>query len=197
MREFVLRLAEPQDARALLNIYAPYVRDTAVTFEYDVPTEEEFAERMMRILARYPYLEAWDGHRILGYAYAGPFHERAAYGWSVETTIYIHPDARRRGVGRALYAGLEQALAAQNLLNLNACIAWPPREDAFLTQDSVRFHEKMGYRMVGRFHSCGRKFGRWYDMVWMEKHLGPHLDRQPDVLPFSQVRPRCGFLAER
>lgn len=181
MSECVIRTARPEDAEALLEIYAPYVLQTAVTFEYDVPSREEFTGRMEHILARYPYLAAWDGRRVLGYAYAGAFHPRAAYGWSVETTVYVRRDERRLGVGRALYTVLEQALAAQHVLNLNACIAFPPEEDAFLTLDSVRFHEKMGYRMAGHFHACGRKFDRWYDMVWMEKIIGEHRPDQPPV----------------
>ena len=193
MSECVIRTARPEDAEALLEIYAPYVLQTAVTFEYDVPSREEFTGRMEHILARYPYLAAWDGRRVLGDAYAGAFHPRAAYGWSVETTVYVRRDERRLGVGRALYTVLEQALAAQHVLNLNACIAFPPEEDAFLTMDSVRFHEKMGYRMAGHFHACGRKFDRWYDMVWMEKHLGPHTGHAADVVPFSQVRGQLGL----
>lgn len=188
-----IQLATPADAAALLAIYARYVEQTAVTFECAVPTLEDFTGRMERVLARFPYLKAVEDGRILGYAYAGPFHPREAYAWCVETTIYLDPAARRQGVGRQLYGVLEQALAAQNVLNLNACIAYPIREDEHLTLDSVRFHEKMGYRMAGHFHACGRKFGRWYDMVWMEKMLGPHGPEQPGVVPFAQVRARCGL----
>ena len=158
MSDLQLRLARVENAAELLEIYAPYVENTAVTFECEVPSLGEFTGRIQRILEKYPYLTAWDGKRILGYAYAGAFHERAAYGWSVETTIYLRPDMRRQGMGRRLYTALEQALAAQNILNLNACIAWPDGEDEFLTMDSVRFHEKMGYRLTGHFHKCGRKF---------------------------------------
>ena len=183
----VIQPASPADAAGLLAIYAPYVEHTAVTFEYEVPTLAEFTGRMERALETFPYLKAVENGRILGYAYAGPFHPRAAYAWAVETTVYLDPAARRRGVGRQLYTVLERALAAQNVLNLNACIAYPAREDEYLTLDSVLFHQKMGYPMAGRFHECGRKFGRWYDMVWMEKMLGPHKPDQPDVVPFPQV----------
>lgn len=183
----VIQPASPADAAELLAIYAPYVEHTAVTFEYEVPTLAEFTGRMERVLETFPYLKAVENGRILGYAYAGPFHPRAAYAWAVETTVYLDPAARHQGVGRQLYTVLERALAAQNVLNLNACIAYPAREDEYLTLDSVLFHQKMGYQMVGRFHECGRKFGRWYDMVWMEKMLGPHKPDQPDVVPFPQV----------
>jgi len=185
--QIVIRAATPADAAELLAVYAPYVEQTAITFEYDVPSEQEFADRIRRTLERYPYLVAECGGRILGYAYAGPFKERAAYDWAVETTIYVRLDCRRSGVGRLLYDALERALAAQHILNLNACIAWPEQEDEYLTMDSVSFHERLGYRLVGRFRKCGYKFGRWYDMVWMEKLIGEHQAEMPPVIPFPEL----------
>lgn len=189
-----IRAACPEDAAGLLEIYAPYVTETAITFEYDIPTTEEFAGRIAQTLTRYPYLVAEDdqGH-ALGYAYAGVFHARPAYDWAVETSIYVRQEGRRQGVGRALYDALEQALAAQGILNLNACIAYPPGPDPHLTRDSVDFHQRLGYRMVGRFYSCGYKFHQWYDMVWMEKLIGPHQADQAPVLPFPQVRAALGY----
>ena len=168
-----IRAAVPGDGEALLRIYAPYVEKTAVTFEYDVPTVREFVGRVEKTLKRYPYLVAEEDGEVLGYAYAGPFHERPAYDWAVETTVYVAEKAKRRGLGRRLYGALEQALVAQNILNLNACIAYPAGEDPYLTRDSAEFHRRLGYRLVGRFSQCGYKFDRWYDMVWMEKHIGP------------------------
>ena len=168
------RTAAPADAKALLAIYTPYVEQTAITFEYDVPTLEEFTSRIQNTLRKFPYIIAEENNQILGYAYASPFKERAAYGWSVETSIYVKQDERQKGIGRILYDRLEEILKKQGILNVNACIGYPQIEDEYLTQDSVRFHEKLGYSMVGTFHKCGYKFGRWYDMVWMEKHLSPH-----------------------
>ena len=164
------------------------MRGTAVTFEYEVPTPEEFAGRIRRTLERYPYLTAQSGGEVLGYACAGPFKERAAYGWSVETTIYLRQDQRGRGLGRALYQALERCLAAQHIQNLNACIADPAQEgDPYLTGASAAFHAGLGYQLAGRFHKCGYKFGRWYDMIWMEKILGVHPERPPEVIPFSEL----------
>lgn len=182
-----IRAASVEDAAALLNIYAPYVKKTAVTFEYEVPSVEEFAERIQRILKKYPYLVAETDRQIVGYAYAGPFHERAAYGWAVETTVYVDENSRGMGIGRKLYESLEGALAAQNILNLYACIAYPAEKDAYLNKDSVLFHQKLGYRLIGEFHECGYKFNRWYHMVWMEKQIGQHVKEQPPVKEFSQV----------
>ncbi len=183
-----LRIAVPEDAAALLEIYAPYVRNTAVTFEYDVPSEAEFSARIRSVLERYPYLVAQRGSALAGYAYAAPFKERAAYDWAVETTVYVAESAKGAGIGRRLYGALEQCLAAQGILNLNACIAYPPKEDAYLTQDSAAFHAHMGYTQAGMFRQCGYKFDRWYDMIWMEKHIGIHTTPAPAVLPFPEVR---------
>ena len=185
--DLIVRAAAPEDAAALLEIYAPYVEKTAITFEYAVPSPEEFAGRIARTLERYPYLAAEAEGRIMGYAYAGPFKERAAYDWAVETTVYVREEAKRQGVGRTLYAALERCLAAQGVLNLNACVACPEREDEYLTRDSVDFHRRMGYRLAGEFRQCGCKFGRWYNMVWMEKHIGLHPADPPPVKPFSEV----------
>lgn len=187
MEGITIRTAVLQDAEALLEIYAPYVENTAITFEYDVPTVEEFAGRMSNVLRRYPYLVGEVDGEPAGYAYAGPFKERAAYDWAVETTVYVKEDMKKHGIGRALYEALEKTLAAQGILNLNACIAFPEKEDEYLTTDSVKFHKKMGFSEVGRFHKCGCKFGRWYDMVWMEKHIGTHEENPAEVRFFAEV----------
>lgn len=187
MEGITIRTAVLQDAEALLEIYAPYVKNTAITFEYDVPTVEEFAGRMSNVLRRYPYLVAEVDGEPAGYAYAGPFKERAAYDWAVETTVYVKEDMKKHGIGRALYEALEKTLAAQGILNLNACIAFLEKEDEYLTTHSVKFHKKMGFSEVGRFHKCGCKFGRWYDMVWMEKHIGTHEENPAEVRSFAEV----------
>jgi len=187
-----IRIAKPEDAGALLGIYGPYVEQTAITFEYEVPSTEEFENRIRRVLKKYPYLVAERDGEILGYAYVSPFHERKAYDWAVETSIYVDRDRKRMGIGRKLYEALEQILAAQGILNLNACIAYPAREDEHLTKDSVNFHQYLGYRLVGEFHQCGYKFNRWYNMVWMEKSIGEHLEHQPEVKRFEEVKKWIG-----
>lgn len=184
-----IRIVTPDDAGQLLDIYTPYVLHTAITFEYQPPTIEEFAQRIQKTLTRFPYLAAVQDGEILGYVYASPFHDRPAYDWAVETSIYIRSDCKRMGIGRKLHQALEDVLREQGILNMNACIAYPQTEDEYLTRDSVHFHSRLGYRMVGQFFQCGYKFGRWYDMVWMEKHIAPHLENQPPVRTFDQVRP--------
>lgn len=188
MNHFILRTAKPTDAEQLLSIYAPYVEQTAVTFEYTVPTIEEFSERIRQTLHKYPYLVAEIDGKIVGYAYASAFHTRAAYGWCVETSIYVRMDARENGIGGALYQKLEEVLRRQGFLNLNACIAWNEQEDEYLTHASVSFHSRLGYRMVGSFTQCGYKFGRWYGMVWMEKLIGTHNAQTNAPKTFDDVR---------
>lgn len=184
-----IRIAAVEDGEELLELYRPYVENTAITFEYEVPSLEEFRGRMVRTMEKYPYLVAERQGKTAGYAYAGPFKERAAYGWSVETTVYVQEHQKKLGIGKKLYLALEKVLGEQNILNLNACIGCPREaEDPYLTMDSVRFHECLGYRMVGRFYQCGYKYNRWYDMVWMEKQIGPHLEYQPEVIPFPLVQ---------
>ena len=184
---YVLRLAREEDAEGLLQVYAPYVEDTAISFEYTVPSVEEFRSRIRRIRERYPYLVAEREGRILGYTYAAPFKERAAYGWACETTIYIARDAQGIGLGRHLYESLELALSSMGITNVNACIGVPEVEDEHLTNNSLLFHSHMGYQMVGRFHRCGYKFDTWYDMVWMEKIIAEHLVPAVPVRPFQGI----------
>lgn len=183
-----LRAAAPEDAAGLLKIYAPYVRDTAITFEYDVPSEEEFRRRIENTLKKYPYLVAEADGELAGYAYASAFKERAAYGWSAELSIYLAGARRGMGIGKILYDRLEEILVKQGVRNLYACIAYAQKEDEYLTNASARFHERLGYRMVGRFRSCGCKFGRWYDMVWMEKIPERHGDEPVrELIPFPDL----------
>lgn len=184
-----IRTATAADAQAMLDIYAWYVENTAITFETEVPTLEDFTGRIEHTLARYPWLavEEDDG-TIIGYAYASSFVGRAAYDWSVEMSIYLQHDTRRKGLGRELYGAMEDILRRMGIRNLNACIGTTDNEsDPHLTNGSVYFHEKLGYAMVGKFHKCGFKFDSWYDMVWMEKMIGPH-DGTPDpIVPFPAL----------
>jgi phosphinothricin acetyltransferase len=218
-------MAAPEDAQELLAIYDYYVKETAITFEYETPSVEEFRGRIEAVLERFPYIVAEEEYdrfmadscdkpyacdndsfadslvaevgggsddlrrdlgrgkhrRILGYAYASPFHARKAYQWCAEMSIYVRKDERGRGLGRLLYEDLERRLKEMGYLNLNACIGYPEAEDEHLTFASVRFHERMGYSMVGEFHKCGFKFGRWYNMVWMEKLIGEHTDNPGEI----------------
>ena len=177
-----IRNAKISDAKRLLEIYDYYVRNTAITFEYDTPSIDEFTARMVNIMKRYPYLVIENDGRIEGYAYAGVFKNRAAYDWSCETTIYVDREARKTGMGRMLYEALEEKLKDMGILNMYACIGYPDTEDEYLTKNSAEFHAHLGFSIVGEFHKCGYKFGRWYNMIWMEKMIGEHGKKEPMVL---------------
>ncbi len=171
----VIRKATKEDANSLLRIYSYYVENTAISFEYTTPSLNEFEERISNTLEKYPYIVLEDNGSIRGYAYAGIFKGRAAYDHCCEVTIYLNRDSKGNGYGRALYEELESALKEMGIINLYACIGDPEVEDRYLTKNSESFHQHMGYTKVGEFHKCGYKFGRWYNMIWMEKMIGEHI----------------------
>lgn len=188
MSEPTIRLATPDDAPALLAIYEPYVRQTAITCEYEVPSVEEFAGRIERTLKRYPYLVMELDGRPVGYAYVSPLNSREAYDWSVETSIYLARDVRHGGLGRKLHDALKQCLIAMGITNMCALIAVPhDKDDEYLTHNSQDFHAHMGYRLVGAFDRCAQKFGRWYDMCWMELVLAERTPNQPKPTWFPDL----------
>lgn len=155
----MIRLAERADVPAMLEIYAPYVRETTVTFEYATPSAEEFAGRFDRISARYPWL-VWEASgRILGYAYADAAFSRAAYAWDADLSIYLDWNARGRAIGGRLYGCLEEILCRCGYHNLYALITGE-------NEASVRFHERRGYALLGTLRESGWKFGRWLDVRW-------------------------------
>ena len=164
-----IRSAETEDAGRLLEIYGYYVVNTAITFEYDIPSREAFSARIGNTLKKYPYLILEEDGEVKGYAYAGVFKDRAAYDHSCEVSVYLDRSGKGRGYGRKLYEALEEKLKAQGIRNLYACIGDPIGEDPYLTKDSEEFHRHLGFVKVGEFHKCGYKFGRWYNMIWMEK----------------------------
>lgn len=182
-----IRTAALEDAKDILKIYEYYVLHTAITYEYEVPSLEEFQTRMRNTMKKYPYLVAERSGEILGYAYAGAFVGRAAYDWSVEMTIYLKHDLTRCGLGRRIYEALENELQKMGILNLYACIGFPEAEDEYLTKNSAQFHAHLGFKEVGRFRKCGYKFGRWYDMIWMEKMIGSHEENQKQVTWYPRI----------
>lgn len=159
-----IRIATSDDAPQCLRIYSPYCGESPVTFETVAPTEGEWAERVAKVLTRLPWLVAHDGERVLGYVYASPHRERAAYRWCVEVAAYVDPAARGRGVGRALYAALHGVLSAQGYVNAYAAIALP-------NAPSVALHESAGYRHFATFEGIGFKAGRWVDVAWYVRGL--------------------------
>lgn len=179
---FVIRRAAVGDAAALLDIYAPYIKDTVITFEYDVPTAEEFAARIGETAALHPYIVCERGGQIVGYAYAHRIRERAAYDWAAELSIYLAPAAQGKGVGTALYQCLIDLLEMQNLRILYGCVTLP-------NEKSERLHQKLGFSLAGVWHGSGWKFDSWHDVGWFEKRLGGNGSAQP-VVSFPQLDKR-------
>ena len=159
-----IRRAKQEDAEAILAVYAPYVEETTITFETQVPSLEDFQVRMAAIMEKFPYLVAEADGQILGYAYAHTYYARDAYDWTLELSIYVDRHGRQAGIGKALYDVLEEKLSKQNVVNLLACISLP-------NAPSIRFHQKRGFEQIGHFKKVGFKFGLWRDIVWMQKRL--------------------------
>ena len=160
----MIRIARETDVPAIREIYAPYVENTTVSFEYDVPSLEEFMRRFHDITRQFPWLVWEEEGQILGYAYAAPPYTRAAYRWCAEPSIYLKPEAQGRGIGGKLYTALEEILKLQGYQVLYALIT---QENT----SSLRFHEKLGYRHKVLFDNCGFKFNRWLGVFWLEKRL--------------------------
>ena len=169
--ELKIRDATPDDAERLVQIYAPYITDSAVSFEYEVPAVEEFKERIKIIKQKYPYLVCEKDGVIAGYVYASAYGERKAFDWTCTTSIYVDEKFRRMGIGSFLYSCLEERLSKMGIENLLAAVAYCEREDEYLTKDSYHFHTKEGYVTAGCLKDVGKKFGRYYDLLWMQKKL--------------------------
>ena len=184
-----IRDARITDAERLLEIYAHYVLNTAVSFEYTVPSLSEFAERIRKTKEKYPYLVCENGHTVIGYAYAGPYIPREANAWTAAASIYVDQAYRRRGAGSLLYEALEERLRRQGIVNLLAGAAYCEQEDQYLSHDSFLFHLKMGFVQAARMPGIGKKFGRWYDLLWMQKKIGGPGQEEASVRPSSGTEP--------
>src|SRR5258705_7530752 len=163
----IIRVAREADASAMLAIYAPYVRDTAISFETEPPSEEEFQGRVRATLEVGLWLLCEAGGSVLGYAYAGRFHARDAYQWTIEVTAYVNADHPRKGVGLGLYTSLLGCLALQGFRRAVGVIALP-------NPASVGLHERMGFAPAGVLRAVGYKHGRWHDVGWWQRVLGEH-----------------------
>ena len=165
-----IRFATQADVPAILAIYAPYITDSVISFEYEVPTLTEFSERVRVIQTQFPYLVAELDGRILGYAYASKHRDRTAYQWSVETSVYVHPDGHRQGIARQLYTILLTYLRQQGYVNAFAGITSP-------NLSSEAFHRSMGFDYLGTYSNIGYKMGAWHSVAWFQLVLQDH---QPD-----------------
>ena len=175
----MIRAAEKADVPAMLAIYAPYVLETTVTFEYAVPTPSEFEDRFSAVTEKLPWLVWEEKGAVLGYAYASLPFTRAAYAWCAEPSIYLRSDARGRGIGKRLYAALEAIL-----LELGYVVSY-----AIITGEntpSLAFHYALGYRKCGELVNSGQKFGRWLDVYWLEKRLNSVETPRNSPIPWKE-----------
>lgn len=175
-----IRLATPADAQGILNIYAPYIETTSLTFETITPTKKEFAERMRQYLENWPWLVCETDGKIVGYAYASRYRERVAYQWSVECSVYIHNDFQKTGVGRALYSALFAILQQQGFNNVYAVINLP-------NEKSVAFHESIGFRYFATYEKVGYKLGQWKNVGWWQLQLNDYGDEPTAPIKFSEL----------
>jgi len=156
-----IRIATEHDSPAILGIYAPFIKNTPITFEYKVPSENEFSQRMKRLQEQYPWLVYEIDQKIVGYAYADKHHEREAYKWSVHYSVYIDPEYQGKGIGTQLYTAMTEILRIQGYYNAYAIITSP-------NMQSERFHELFGFKPIGFFKHTGYKLGSWHDVSWYE-----------------------------
>jgi phosphinothricin acetyltransferase len=182
-----LKIASKDDAKELLEIYAPYVKNTAITFEYDKPSVAEFEKRIKNTLEEYPYIAALKDKEIVGYAYLGRFKARRAYDWVAETSIYVKEDFRGRGIGKILYEAIEKIAKSQGIVTLYACVTNAEKPDEYQNNMSVGFHEYMGYKKVGTLKKCGYKFNRWYGMTIFSKNTARKKKDMKPFTPFSKL----------
>jgi phosphinothricin acetyltransferase len=174
-----MRMATEADAAAVLGIYGPYCESTVISFEYAPPTVGQVAERISQITAHYPWL-VLEEDGVVGYAYASRHAERAAYGWSVDTAVYIRPSHHRCGVGRALYATLFAVLRLQGYFKAYAGVTLP-------NAASVALHEAMGFERVGVFRGVGYKRGAWHDVAWFQMRLQPERPEPPAPVGIAEI----------
>ena len=175
-----IRRVDARDAAAIRAIYAPYVSDKATSFEVTIPSVEEMERRIQSYGDRYPWLVFERDGVVLGYAYASTHHERQAYQWSVNVSVYVHADAHRSGLGRALYTALFDLLRRQGFVNAYGGITLP-------NPASVGLHESMGFTPVGVYTGVGYKFGRWHDVAWLHLQLVPPPRTATDPTPIAAL----------
>lgn len=177
----IIRLAERTDVPGILEIYSPFILETAVTFEESVPDEESFWKRIQEIMTELPFLVCEIDGRIAGYAYASAYRSRASYRWSKEVTVYIHPDFHRKRVAQALYTSLNEMVRYQGIADLLAIITIP-------NESSVAFHEQFGYRKCGEFLKVGYKLNQWQNVGWFELFLQDETQAPKDrILTLNEI----------
>ncbi|RYZ47762.1 MAG: N-acetyltransferase family protein [Proteobacteria bacterium] len=179
--DLIIRMATLRDAEAILSIYGPYIDKTAVSFEYTVPTLQEFQNRMQDYLAFAPWLVATKDGRVLGYAYASKYRAREAYSWAIEVSVYLAEDARGQGLGAKLYEELFTILTLCGYRQAFAVVTLP-------NEASVKHHARMGFEPIGVFQKVGFKFGAWHDVGWYRKELLSFEGSPSPIRPYQELQ---------
>lgn len=177
---YTYRLANKNDVKYILDIYAPYITDTIVSFEVEVPSIDEFEKRFETISDEYPYIVCENKEKIIGFAYAHRYMDRSAYQWDAELSIYIDHTFQGKSIGQELYMKLFELLKLQNVINVYGCVTSPnPRSEAL--------HLKLGFSKIGIFHNTGFKLNQWIDVVWFEKTIGEYSQKPSPFIPFQDI----------
>lgn len=180
MPMIIIQPATAEDAAEMLAVYAPYVLETTVSSEYEPPSLDEFIGRITKFTKETPWLVCRVNGKVAGYGYAAPHRARAAYQWSVETSIYVAPEFHRQGVAGALYHALFEILTRQGYYNIFVGITSP-------NERSIKFHTAMGFVISGSYQDSMYKFGKWRDVIWMAKSLRSHETEPHPTIPFPQI----------
>ncbi|MEI7472872.1 MAG: N-acetyltransferase family protein [Chitinophagaceae bacterium] len=175
-----IRIASTQDAAAILAIYSPYIQNTSICFETDLPTLGAFQNRIHHYLEKYPWLLIEIDGQIAGYAYGSSYRERIAYQWSAECSVYIHDHFKRKGIAQALYTALFKILKAQGIMNVYAVINLP-------NDQSVALHEKMGFTHFADYKNVGYKLGKWKTVGWWQLQLNEYTDNPTAPVNFGNM----------
>lgn len=174
-----IRIAEKEDTESIWRLYQPYVDNTVISFEYEMPSKEAFEKRIVTTLEQYPYLVCVEGTTILGYAYAGRVRGREAYDWAAELSVYVHRDYHGKGIGSNLYCKLMNLLQRQGIRTVYGCVTCP-------NVKSDQLHHALGFHEAGKWHHCGFKQGKWLDVIWYEKIIGSS-ERPEPFIPFPDL----------
>ncbi|WP_259069369.1 GNAT family N-acetyltransferase [Mucilaginibacter sp. X4EP1] len=185
---FSVRLISPEDTSSVLAIYAPYITDAVISFEYEVPSLNEFAERISTTTGEYPWLVCEYDNQVIGYVYASKHRARTAYQWSAECTAYLAAGFHRLGLARILYDALFEILKLQNIINVYAGITLPNTK-------SEEFHKAMNFYLIGTNKNVGYKFNKWHDVGWFQLDLSEHIIDPPAPKTILEVVETVEFKA--
>ena len=176
----IFRFATEEDAEKILKIYKPYIENTTITFEYEVPSVEEFKGRIKEVSEKYPYIVCECGNKIAGYAYAYKIWTRAAYQWDTELSVYTDEKFYGNGIGKKLYKILIEILKLQNVVNVYGLVTYP-------NENSEKLHNYFGFKKAAYFENSGYKFGKWIGVTWFEKAINEHFDNPNPVRKISEI----------